>query len=97
MVGAGPSGKSNKDWHEVWKNSNETQEVQKELARIKDEMGKESAEESAGSHSEFAMPFGNQLYEVTVRVFQQYWRTPGCKLLFRMLSRQCFHRSTNNS
>lgn len=77
MVGAGPSGKTTKDWHEVWKNSDEAQEVQKELARIKDEMGKEKAEESAGSHSEFAMPFTAQLYEVTVRVFQQYWRTPG--------------------
>jgi hypothetical protein len=77
MVGAGPSGKTTKDWHEVWKNSNEAQEVQKELARIKDEMGKEKTEESAGSHSEFAMPFTAQLYEVTVRVFQQYWRTPG--------------------
>ncbi|TVY15202.1 ZEB2-regulated ABC transporter 1 [Lachnellula arida] len=77
MVGAGPSGKSNKDWHEVWKNSNKAQDTQKELARIKANMGKEQAEESAGSHSEFAMPFFNQLYEVTVRVFQQYWRTPG--------------------
>lgn len=77
MVGAGPSGKSNKDWHEVWKNSNKAQDTQKELARIKANMGKEQAEESAGSRSEFAMPFFNQLYEVTVRVFQQYWRTPG--------------------
>ncbi|TVY84470.1 ZEB2-regulated ABC transporter [Lachnellula suecica] len=77
MVGAGPSGRSNKDWHEVWKISDEAKDVQKELSRIKDEMGKEKADDSAESHSEFAMPFMSQLYEVTVRVFQQYWRTPG--------------------
>jgi ATP-binding cassette subfamily G (WHITE) protein 2 (PDR) len=77
MVGAGATGKSTRDWHDVWKNSNEAKNVQKELARIKDEMGKEPAEDNAGSHSEFAMPFTSQLVEVTVRVFQQYWRTPG--------------------
>jgi hypothetical protein len=77
MVGAGPTGKSSKDWHEVWKNSNESKEIQNELARIKQEMGNQIADENEGSHSEFAMPFVNQLYEVTVRVFQQYWRTPG--------------------
>lgn len=76
MVGAGASGKSSKDWHEVWKGSDEAKEVQKELERIKQDMGSKEAEEDAGSHSEFAMPFSQQLIEVTVRVFQQYWRTP---------------------
>lgn len=77
MVGAGATGKSTKDWHDVWKNSQQAQDVQKELSRIKSEMGGQHAEENEGTHSEFAMPFHNQLYEVTVRVFQQYWRTPG--------------------
>ena len=77
MVGAGATGKSTQDWHEVWKNSQEARDVQKELARIKEEMGSMTAEENEGSHSEFAMPFTFQLIEVTKRVFQQYWRTPG--------------------
>lgn len=77
MVGAGATGKSTKDWHEVWKSSNEAQEVQKELARIKSEMASQHSSQSGGSHSEFAMPFTSQLAEVTIRVFQQYWRTPG--------------------
>ncbi|KAG4429722.1 GTPase-activating protein [Cadophora sp. M221] len=76
MVGAGATGKSTKDWHEVWKGSEESKEVQNELARIKNEMGKEVSRDDNISHGEFAMPFANQLYEVTVRVFQQYWRTP---------------------
>ncbi|TAQ84014.1 hypothetical protein B7494_g7660, partial [Chlorociboria aeruginascens] len=77
MVGAGATGKSTKDWHEIWMNSSEAKDAQTELSRIKEEMGKEASSESAGSHSEFAMPLTTQLYEVTLRVFQQYWRTPG--------------------
>ena len=77
MVGAGATGKSTQDWHEVWKGSQEIKDVQTELARIKDEMGSQSSRASEGSHSEFAMPFASQLIEVTTRVFQQYWRTPG--------------------
>jgi ATP-binding cassette subfamily G (WHITE) protein 2 (PDR) len=77
MVGAGANGKSTKDWHEVWKSSQEAQGVQAELSRIKDEMSSQGASENAEAHSEFAMPFTSQLYEVTIRVFQQYWRTPG--------------------
>ncbi|KAK0127964.1 hypothetical protein ONS96_007461 [Cadophora gregata f. sp. sojae] len=83
MVGAGATGKSTKDWHEVWKSSSEAQAIQTELTRIKNEMGSQRTSSSSSSddddttsHSEFAMPFPNQLYEVTVRVFQQYWRTP---------------------
>lgn len=40
-------------------------------------MGKEPASNTPGAHSEFAMPFSDQLFEVTKRVFEQYWRTPG--------------------
>lgn len=77
MVGAGAQGKSTQDWHQVWKESEQAQEVQRELERIKQEMGSKEKEETEGSHSEFAMPFKNQLIEVTKRVFEQYWRTPG--------------------
>jgi ATP-binding cassette subfamily G (WHITE) protein 2 (PDR) len=77
MVGAGATGKSTKDWHDVWKNSNEAKEIQNHLAHIKEEMGSQPSEENIGSHSEFAMPFTQQLVAVTSRVFQQYWRTPG--------------------
>jgi ABC-type multidrug transport system ATPase subunit len=78
MVGAGPTGKSTQDWHEVWKNSQEAKDVQLELDRIELEMGsRNTADTPKQEKSEFAMPFPIQLYEVTKRVFQQYWRTPG--------------------
>ncbi|KAH8590156.1 putative ABC transporter CDR4 [Bisporella sp. PMI_857] len=77
MVGAGATGKSTRDWHEVWKNSQEAKDVQTELARIKSEMSQQAQSNESAGQSEFAMPFYSQLVEVTVRVFQQYWRTPG--------------------
>ena len=76
MVGAGATGKSSKDWHEVWKNSEQCKDIQKELAHIQSEMGSQQSSEQSSGHGEFAMPFTNQLIEVTIRVFQQYWRTP---------------------
>lgn len=78
MVGAGATGKSTQDWHEVWKSSDEAKEIQNELSRIKETMGsQQSHDDENTSHSEFAMPLTSQLIEVTARVFQQYWRTPG--------------------
>lgn len=78
MVGAGATGKSTQDWHEVWKSSQEAKYVQLELDRIQQEMGsKAETDTSNEAKSEFAMPFAIQLYEVTKRVFEQYWRTPG--------------------
>ena len=77
IVGAGASGKSNQDWHEVWKNSSESVAVQTELDRIHREKANEvNPEDRSENHREFAMPFGSQLLYVTIRVFQQYWRTP---------------------
>ncbi|GME28651.1 ABC transporter-like protein [Neofusicoccum parvum] len=79
IVGAGASGKATQDWHEVWKNSNEARAVQDELDRIHREKQNEPAagDDEVGGTDEFAMPFTQQLYHVTYRVFQQYWRMPG--------------------
>lgn len=66
-----------KDWHSIWLDSQERQEVENEIGRIQNEkMHQEHAGGDEGNHSEFAMPFSQQLIAVTVRVFQQYWRMP---------------------
>lgn len=76
IVNAGSSGKG-QDWHEVWKASEECVGVQTEISRIHEEKQHEqNDEEEEGSRGEFAMPFGSQLWLVTHRVFQQYWRMP---------------------
>ncbi|PWY77394.1 hypothetical protein BO70DRAFT_380660 [Aspergillus heteromorphus CBS 117.55] len=64
-------------WFDVWKQSSESQAVQVEIDRIHEEQkGKALEEATELGHSEFAMPFWFQLYQVTYRVFQQYWRMP---------------------
>lgn len=71
------AGDKNHDWFETWKASEEAREVQHgidEIAREKSNVNDEDDDESA--HSEFAMPFPQQLVEVTYRTFQQYWRMP---------------------
>lgn len=76
IVGAGASGKSTQDWHEVWKRSDECRGIQTELDRIHREKINEPATGGGENHQEFAMPFSIQLSEVTLRVFSQYYRTP---------------------
>ncbi|KAL7914249.1 ABC-2 type transporter domain-containing protein [Trichoderma velutinum] len=65
------------DWPSVWKSSSEFQAVQTELGRLHEEkLAEGSSVEDASSQSEFATPFATQLWEVTYRIFQQYWRIP---------------------
>ena len=75
IVGVGSKGRSDFDWPQVWKDGRESKEVQAEINRIHETKRNEPVTE-AGSATEFAMPLTSQLYHVTVRVFQQYWRTP---------------------
>ena len=90
IAGAGSKGKAVKDWHEVWKSSPESQEIQNELNRIHEAKKHEAiAGSDVEGQREFAMPFPAQLYHVTKRVFQQYWRTPSYiwgKLLLGILA-----------
>ncbi|KAK7187971.1 ABC-2 type transporter [Paraphaeosphaeria sporulosa] len=77
IVNAGKNDQG-EDWHDVWKKSELRQIVEKDIDRIHED---KKNEEVAGSDdptatSEFAMPFGQQVTEVTYRVFQQYWRMP---------------------
>ncbi|KAL2818975.1 ABC-2 type transporter-domain-containing protein [Aspergillus cavernicola] len=76
IIGAGASGKSNQDWPVLWKESSEAREVQKEIERIHQDRSSSPSEEDNNTHQEYAMPFTNQLWHVTSRVFQQYWREP---------------------
>ncbi|RSL99939.1 hypothetical protein CEP52_009463 [Fusarium oligoseptatum] len=77
---------SGQDWHSVWKASQERADVDAEVDRIiMEKPNASSNEDTADSHSEFAMPFVDQLREVTVRVFQQYWRMPSYILSKLML------------
>jgi ABC-type multidrug transport system ATPase subunit len=65
------------DWHEVWNKSPQYKVVMEEIERIHTDRGSHTdMDDEAGKHSEFAMPFISQLWYVTRRIFQQYWRMP---------------------
>lgn len=77
VIGAAPGSESDVDWFKTWRESPEYQNVQTELQRLKDEKTTQPSQvEDTSSYREFAAPFQAQLFEVTYRVFQQYWRTP---------------------
>ncbi|RVX67830.1 hypothetical protein B0A52_07758 [Exophiala mesophila] len=67
--------KSDRDWSEVWKTTPEAKEVQAELDRIH-AAKKDEPSNSQDSASQFAVSLTTQIRYVTIRVFQQYWRTP---------------------
>ncbi|KAF1997403.1 putative multidrug resistance ABC transporter [Amniculicola lignicola CBS 123094] len=85
VIGAAPGSHTEIDWHQAWRNSAEYVEVQRHLAELREERSSQTAlqrtvsaqkREDKASFREFAAPFPEQLKEVTLRVFQQYWRTP---------------------
>ncbi|KAJ4408298.1 Multidrug resistance protein [Didymella pomorum] len=85
VIGAAPGSHTEIDWHQVWRNSPEYDEVQRHLEELKVERSQvnrlertQSAQkrEDKAAYREFAAPFGEQFRETTVRVFQQYWRSP---------------------
>ena len=77
IISAGASGNAVQDWAEIWKHSREYENVQSEIDRLCG--GSQQRAETVSveiDQDEFAMPFKNQLFYVTIRIFQQYWRTP---------------------
>ena len=65
------------DWFETWKTSKEAEGIQEEIDRMQHSPPHaDDTEYDPTEHNEFAIPFGQQLKEVTIRVFQQYWRIP---------------------
>ena len=73
------AGKNNdgRDWFDVWKESNEAQDVQRQIDELH-ETSKNNHLDIAGETGggEFAMPLFTQVRECTYRAFQQYWRMP---------------------
>jgi ATP-binding cassette subfamily G (WHITE) protein 2 (PDR) len=80
VIGAAPGAHTDIDWPAVWRQSPEYGQVQDELVRLGSQKGEKPMSETSSDPSayrEFAAPFGIQLFQVTKRVFEQYWRSPG--------------------
>ncbi|KAF1977467.1 ABC drug exporter AbcA [Bimuria novae-zelandiae CBS 107.79] len=85
VIGAAPGSHTDIDWPQAWRSSPEYAAVQDHLAELKYERGQQQAlqrtasaqkREDKAAYREFAAPFWEQFREVTIRVFQQYWRSP---------------------
>ena len=85
VIGAAPGSHTDIDWHQAWRNSPEYAEVQRHLEELKVERSQvnrlertQSAQkrDEKAAYREFAAPFAEQFRETTIRVFQQYWRSP---------------------
>lgn len=76
VIGAAPSSQNKVDWPQKWRESEEKKQIKRDLAELKAQLSSRPTESDPASLREFAAPLGAQLYAVTKRVFQQYWRTP---------------------
>ena len=76
-VTAGADEKAGHSWPEIWNSSNEFQNVRIEQDRIHSAVSNVPVGSKGDTeHNEFAMPLKSQLLHTTIRIFQQYWRTP---------------------
>lgn len=71
------SDKTAQDWAENWKASPEYRTTLTDLAQMRKPASLTNIHiTSENDHHEFALPLWEQMYHVTHRAFQQYWRTP---------------------
>ncbi|ODV77050.1 multidrug resistance protein [Suhomyces tanzawaensis NRRL Y-17324] len=77
VVGAAPGSKARQDYHEVWKNSTEYQDVHQALDDMEVELVKLPQDESPDAHKKYAAPLWKQYLIVSQRVIVQNWRSPG--------------------
>ncbi|KAJ5952948.1 uncharacterized protein N7479_011361, partial [Penicillium vulpinum] len=81
VIGAAPGVKSDIDWPAVWRGTEEYREVHRELDRLRELADHapnmvDPGGQPESDYEEFAVPFITQTHLVTIRVFQQMWRTP---------------------
>ncbi|BFZ55779.1 Multidrug resistance protein [Savitreella phatthalungensis] len=79
-IGAGATASTDKDWFEIWRDSEEFQTVSHEADRLVTEGRRrhtdQSAEDAADAKHTYAMPIWSQYRLVQHRLFQQYYRSP---------------------
>ncbi|KAF3769587.1 putative ABC transporter [Cryphonectria parasitica EP155] len=74
-----PRGKDGKrvDWNEEWRTSPQAQEVQEQIEGLKLTRSRSTtAHQKKQNETEYAATTWMQTYELTKRIFRQYWRDP---------------------
>ncbi|RKK74598.1 ABC transporter CDR4 [Fusarium oxysporum] len=77
VIGAAPGAITEIDWPDIWQNSAEYQLVQQELGKLASSASFEQPSTDTHVYEEFAASSLEQHRQVTKRVFEQYWRSPG--------------------
>ncbi|CCG24705.1 hypothetical protein CORT_0G00140 [Candida orthopsilosis Co 90-125] len=77
VVGAAPGSHAKFDYFEVWKNSREYTEVQKELDTMVVELSKLPRDDDLETKFKYAAPIWKQYLLATKRAMVQNWRSPG--------------------
>jgi ATP-binding cassette subfamily G (WHITE) protein 2 (PDR) len=76
IVNAGKN-ENGEEWFDVWKKSEESKGVQRQIDQLHESKKGENLDISAETgDGEFAMPLTTQIWACTHRAFQQYWRMP---------------------
>lgn len=78
VVGAAPGSHANQDYYQVWRDSEEYKNVQEELDRMERELPNTTGQimDDSERHKSYAAPLGYQIKMVSVRLFEQYYRSP---------------------
>lgn len=80
VIGAAPGSHADQDYHQVWLQSSEYADVQKELDNMEKELVKIPKDDDPDRHKSYAAGYLLQYLLVTKRVFEQCWRTPSYTL-----------------
>ena len=76
-VGAGQAAKiGEKDWAEIWRESEELAAAKREIVRIKEERVKAVGLQPQMEQKEYATPLWHQIKVVHKRTHKAYWRSP---------------------
>ncbi|QLL30703.1 hypothetical protein HG536_0A05180 [Torulaspora globosa] len=79
VVGAAPGSHANQDYHQVWRSSDEYKAVRQELDQMERELPNKTTSlmDDSEKHKSYATPLFYQIKLVCLRLFQQYYRSPG--------------------
>ncbi|KAL8280941.1 hypothetical protein RQP46_006620 [Phenoliferia psychrophenolica] len=78
VIGAGAGAKASADWHQLWKESEEFKQTQRQIDDYHQQFAGQvsAADKAPDSGRSYAAHTTTQISLVTQRVFQHYWRDP---------------------
>ncbi|KAK5120807.1 hypothetical protein LTR85_005874 [Meristemomyces frigidus] len=76
-IGAGQAARiGDRDWGDIWRDSDELAATKQEIIRIKSERSVEVGSQPDVEHKEFATPLWHQIKVVQKRTHKAFWRSP---------------------